>query len=190
MHTCRPIARWGQRPVDRADNWTPEWEGFLCRENRLRTRLQQLSLPLSLGPWPLPHPPSEGKAPGPGSTDLRQTFHGFLELHRLLVMGTEELDGIGQSHGEIWVHRGIMGLVWSCPWKAPPSHYPQTILSCPTLEVGLRRRRWSGPPTCPGVRYIVLQLQEDKKGGHGKGQVALAMQAQMVVACWAGRDGR
>lgn len=124
MHTCRPIARWGQRPVDRADNWTPEWEGFLCRENRLRTRLQQLSLPLSLGPWPLPHPPSEGKAPGPGSTDLRQTFHGFLELHRLLVMGTEELDGIGQSHGEIWVHRGIMGLVWSCPWKAPPSHLP------------------------------------------------------------------
>lgn len=92
------------------------------------------------------------------------------------------------------VRSGCIGASWDwcgvVPGRHPHPTYPQTILSCPTLEVGLRRRRWSGPPTCPGVRYIVLQLQEDKKGGHGKGQVALAMQAQMVVACWAGRDGR
>ena len=40
-----------------------------------------------------------------------------------------------------------------------------------------------GPPTCPGVRYIVLHLQEDKERRHGEWHVALTVQAQMVVSC-------
>lgn len=39
------------------------------------------------------------------------------------------------------------------------------------------------PPTCPGVRYIVLHLQEDKECRHGEGHVAFAVQAHVVVSC-------
>lgn len=37
-------------------------------------------------------------------------------------------------------------------------------------------------PTCPCVGHIVLHLQEDKEGGHGKRHVALTAQAQVVVS--------
>lgn len=82
--------------------------------------------------------------------------------------------------------------------EAPPPnpHLPRDALSCPTLEADLRKSEWKwtalgsqhamGLLTCPGVRYIVFHLQEDEERGHGEGHVALAAQAQMVVAC--GRD--
>lgn len=81
--------------------------------------------------------------------------------------------------------------------EAPPNpHLPQDTLSCPPLEAALRKGEWKwtapgsqhsvGRLTCPGVRYIVLHLQEDEERRHGEGHVALTAQAQMVVSC--GRD--
>lgn len=39
-------------------------------------------------------------------TDLRNFSHGSLELHELLIMGIEELDGVGEGHREIWGQKG------------------------------------------------------------------------------------
>lgn len=41
-----------------------------------------------------------------GHTDLRNFSHGSLEFHGLLIMGIEELDGVGEGHREIWGQKG------------------------------------------------------------------------------------
>lgn len=175
--------------------WTPGKEGLLCRESRLGSRLQRPSVP-SPGLCPSLTFPQGTKLLGGTAvdqhTDLRQTDHGFLELHRLLIMGSEELDGIGEGHSEIWVHRGSQSWCRECLEAPQPSPTPGT-LSRPTLEADLRKGEWKwtalgsqhslGRLTCPGVRYIVFHLQEDEERRHGEGHVALTAQAQVVVSC-------
>lgn len=108
------------------------------------------ALSLSQGLCGLPQPPTEKvKLPGApghgaGNTDLRQTSHSFLELHRLLIMGTEELDGIGEGHSEIWVHRGITGLVWRCTCKPPPGSPIPRYPVLPPSAGWLERREGKG----------------------------------------------
>lgn len=137
--------------------------------------------------------PVRGAGRSPDNTDLGLASHGFLELHRLLIMGTEELDRVSEGHREIWVHRDMVDLVRRCPSEPLPS---SPAPGCPVLpssggwleEKGERMDSlglpaFQGPPTCPGVRHIVLHLQEDKQRGHGERHVALIVQTEMVVSC-------
>lgn len=134
-----------------------------------------------------------GAGRGPDNTDLGLASYGFLELHRLLIMGTEELDRVSEGHREIWVHRDMVDLVRRCASEPLPS---SPAPGCPALpssggwleEKGekmdsLGLSAFHGPPTCPGVRHIVLHLQEDKECGHGERHVALIVQTEMVVSC-------
>lgn len=133
-----------------------------------------------------------GSGRRPGNTDLGLASHGFLELHSLLIMGTEELDRIGEGHSEIWVHRDIGGLVRyaSEPLPSLPAPgYPVLPSTGGWLEEKGERMdslglpAFHGPPTCPGVRHIVLHLQEDEERRHGEWHVALVVQTEMVVSC-------
>lgn len=89
------------------------------------------SLSRGLRPSPLIPQLLEGSGSGPGNTHLRQTSGHFLELHRLLIMGTEVLDGVGKGHSEVWGHR-IRPV--RCGWSLrprrihlPPFHVPFQI---------------------------------------------------------------
>lgn len=102
-------------------------------------------------------------------------------------MGIEVLDGVGKSHSKIWEAEDTTSPVTGA---VRPGRDPATTLACSTSDEGLRRGRETDSPeplarrrrpTCPGVGYIVLHLQEDKECGHGKRHVALASQAQVVV---------
>ena len=152
-------------------------------------------------PWSPPPPSSSPRwgrpvgGPGrrPGDTDLGLASHGFLELHSLLIMGTEELDRIGEGHREIWVHRDMVGLVRRCASEPLPSSPAPGRPVLPSSGGWLEEKgermdslglpAFHGPPTCPGVRHIVLHLQEDKEGRHGERHVALVVQTEMVVSC-------
>lgn len=86
------------------------------------------SLNRGLCPSPLIPQFVEGSGSGPGNTDLRQTSCHFFELHRLLIMGTEVLDGVGKSHSKIWEAQVMTSAcVWSLKSKRihlPPSLTP------------------------------------------------------------------
>lgn len=125
VHTCRPVARRGQCPVDRADNWTPKWEGFLRRESRLRTRLQQLSLSLSLGPCPLPHLPSErAKLLDAATQTSGRPPMASLSFTDFLSWALKNLMGLARAT----VRSGCIGASWAwygdVPGSPPHPHLP------------------------------------------------------------------
>lgn len=63
--------------------------------------LTRFSLSGGLCPSPLIPQLVEDSGSGSGHTDLRQISCHFFELHGLLIMGIEVLDGVGKGHGKI-----------------------------------------------------------------------------------------
>lgn len=74
--------------------------------------LTGFSLSRGLCPSPLIPQLMEGSGSGPGNTDLRQTSGHFLELHGLLIMGIEVLDGVGKGYSEVWEAQDMTSVVW------------------------------------------------------------------------------
>lgn len=90
-------------PLDWPAAGIPEEKSFCIRVVCQNGGVALTRLSLSRGLCPSPPIPQlvEGAGTGPDNTDLRQTSCPFFELHRLLMVGVEILDGVGEGHSKI-----------------------------------------------------------------------------------------
>lgn len=109
-------------------------------------------LSLSRGRCPSPRIPQLVEAFGSslGNTDLRQTSCPLLELHRLLIMGIEVLDGVGESHSKIWEAQDMTSLVHMKLDLERPTYHPFLF----PVRYWLNKGRVNGQCGAPGTSQV------------------------------------
>lgn len=130
------------------------WVKTACQKGDSNTPLpEQGMLPLPTHPSHLSPQLVEAFGSSLGNTDLRQTSCHLLELHRLLIVGIEVLDGVGESHSQIWEAQNMTSLVHMKLDLERSAYHPFLFPVRYWLNKG-RANGQCGAPGTPQVSYL------------------------------------